>query len=322
MCVAVIGGLGYVGRHVVQQLLVLGYKVLVIDKNEDRVLISDLKKFEKGIKQFNFVKLSLPVINSRFKDLIISNNVNTVINVAGVQDTPAKTLYLAKYIYCYLSTSCKKVKTYIHTTPMDDNVGYGYDKRLNLDVYPENWLSYHTIKDLQSHVKVGVLRLPEAYGHDNRLTMYGKKHLWSQLETIRLGSLEKVPVHMEECQTEDGTPLRDYCPVFDVAGGVIDMMGYMQNTKGFDFAACDIGTGVNLSLKQFIDLYSNQHDVKIVTDPVLEGKPRPCLKGDPIEGGKMIGWTRVMDDNILNNDSLNHKWSRFEKALLNEGSIV
>ena len=79
MCVAIIGGLGYVGRHLVQQLLVLGFKVLIIDKNDDRLLVNDLRKFDRTGKQLTVIKLNLPVINSRFKDLIISNNVNTVI---------------------------------------------------------------------------------------------------------------------------------------------------------------------------------------------------------------------------------------------------
>lgn len=318
MCVAVIGGLGYIGRHVVQQLLTLGYKVLVIDKNEDRKLVNDLRKFDYTGRQLNFIKLSLPVVNSRFKDLIIANHVNTVINVVGMQDTPAQTLYLTKYIYCYLSTACKKVKSYIHTTAMEDNLGYGYDKRLNLDTFPENWLSYNVVKDSNSILKVGVLRLPEAYGHDRRLNQVGKTALWSKLEAIRLGAPDKIPVSEERVQTEDGSPLRDYCPVFDVAGGIIDMMGYIQNSKGFDFAACDIGSGVNISMNKFIKTYTDHYGVKIVTDPVLKSKPRPCLRGDADAGAKMIRWTRIFDNDILSNDSLNDIWLIFEKQLLKQ----
>ncbi len=318
MHVAVIGGLGYIGRHVVQQLLTLGYKVLVIDKNDDRLVIGDLKKFDRTGKQFSFIKLSLPATNTRFKDLIISNNITSVINVAGLQDTSAQTLYLAKYIYCYLSTSCKKVKTYVHATPMDDRIGYGYDKRLKLDVYPENWLSYHTVKDNQYALKVGVLRLPIAYGHDTRINLHGTHHLWAQLESVRNGLLDKIPTFTESVETEDGTAMRDYCSVFDVAGGVIDMMGYLQNSKGFDFAACDIGSGIELSTKQFIDIYSKQNNVKIVTDPIIKGRPRANLGSDPISGGAMIGWTKVMGDTILDNSTLNNIWLDFEQRLLNQ----
>ena len=318
MCVAVIGGLGYVGRHVVQQLLTLGYKVLIIGKNDDRKTVDALRKFDRTGKQVNFIKLSLPVINNRFKDLIISNNVNAVINVAGLQDTPAKTLYLAKYVYCYLSTSCMKVRTYIHTTPMEDNVGYGYDKRLKLDVYPENWLSYHTVKDNCTHLKVGVLRLPEGYGHDKRINLHGGKFIWGQLEAIRNGLADKLPVHIENVQTPDGTPLRDYCSVFDIAGGIIDMMSYVGTAKNFDFAACDIGSGVNLSVKEFINIYNKHYGVKIVTDPVIPGKVRPTLCADPIGGGKMIGWTRISGSEILNNDVLNSDFMEFERHLLKQ----
>lgn len=318
MCVAIIGGLGYVGRHVVQQLLVLGYKVLIMDKNEDRLVINDLKKFDRTGKQLNFIKLTLPVINNRFKDLIISNNVNAVINVAGVQETPAKTLYLTKYIYCYLSTSCKKVKTYIQTSPMEENVGYGYDKRLKIDVFPENWLAFHTIKDNCTHLRVGVLRLPEGYGHDKRISLHTGNFLWAQLEAIKNGLLDKLPVHAEKVETEDGTHLRDYCSIFDIAGGIIDMMGYVQTAKGFDFAACDIGTGVNLSIKQFVDIYKKHYNVKIVTDPTLTGIPRPTLSGDPVGGGEMIGWTRLVNSTILTNDELNSKYLSFEEQLLKQ----
>lgn len=318
MCVAIIGGLGYIGRHLVQQLLVLGFKVLIIDKNDDRLLVSDLRKFDRTGKQLTIIKLNLPVINSRFKDLIISNNVNTVINVMGVQETPVKTLHVAKYVYCYLSTSCKKVKTYIHTTPMEDIVGYGYDKRLKKDVYPENWLAYHTIHDNGTNLKVGVLRLPESYGHDQRITHHQGKSLWGQLESIRNGLLEKLPIHKEVLDTDDGTHLRDYCSVFDTAGGIIDMMVYINKAKGFDFAACDIGSGVNLSVKQFVDIYKKHYDVKVVTDPILTGKPRDVLKGDPIGGGEMIGWTRVANSTILNNDELNAGFLEFEGHLLEQ----
>lgn len=318
MCVAVIGGLGYVGRHVVQQLLVLGYKVLVIDKNEDRLTINDLKKFDKTGKQFSFIKMSLPVTNSRFKDLILSSGVVSVINVAGTQENPTKTLFLAKYIYCYLSTTCKKVRTYVHATPMEDNVGYAYDKRLHLDSYPENWLKYQTVRDNQVGLKVGVLRLPEAYGHDNRINHHGTHYLWGQLEGLRNGLLDKIPVYSERLQTEDGTALRDYCSIFDVAGGVIDMMGFLQNGKNFDFAACDIGSGVNLSTKQFMDIYAKHTGIKIVTDPSIAGRPRPCLRADAEAGGELIGWTQVMGKTILSNTVLNETWQRFEQELLKQ----
>ena len=318
MCVAIIGGLGYIGRHLVQQLLVLGFKVLIIDKNDDRLLVNDLRKFDRTGKQLTVIKLNLPVINSRFKDLIISNNVNTVINVMGVQENSVKTLHLAKFVYCYLSTSCKKVKTYIHTTPMEDNIGYGYDKRLKIDVYPENWLAYHTIHDNGTHLKVGVLRLSESYGHDKRLRHRPSKSLWCQLEGIRNGLIEKLPVHAEAIDTEDSTHLRDYCSVFDTAGGIIDMMTYINKAKGFDFAACDIGSGVDLSVKQFIDIYKKHYGVKVVTDPILTDVPRGVLKGDPIGGGEMIGWTRIANSTILNNDELNTDFLEFEDHLLKQ----
>lgn len=315
MCVAVIGGLGYIGRHLVQQLLVMGYKVLIIDKVEDRKLVDSLRKFDRNGKSLTVVKLALPVINNRFKDILITSGVTTVLNVTGSQETCGQTLYLTKYIYHYIAKLCKRVKVYIHTTPMEDKLGYTYDKNLKLDATPENWLMHNITTDHTTSLKVGVLRLPEAYGHHLRLPMFGGNHTWGMLESIRNGNLAKFPVYAENIQTWDGSPLRDYCPVFDIAGGVIDMWGFVKDSKGFTFAACDIGSGVNLTLRQFINIYESHYDIKVFTETQSINKPVPTLRADTLAGESLIGWTRIFGSKILTNAELNEHYNHFEKAL-------
>lgn len=313
--IAVIGGLGYVGRHLVQQLLVMGYRVLVIDKVEDRKLINDLKVFDTTGKNFKYVKLSLPAINTRFKDLLIANKIDTVINVAGPQESPNLTTHLTKYIYCFIVKTCNKVKHYIHTTPMDDNVGYEFVKQLNLPASPENWLCNSVVHDVNTTLKVGVLRLPEGYGHDQRLRYHKDCNLWTKLESIRTGRLTKLQLSKHKVETPDGYPLVNFSPVYDIAGGIIDMMGYLLVEKGFHFAACDIGASEDMSLLDFIRTYEKQYGVKVVLDESLDTKVRTKLNSDTAGGAKLIGQTKIFGDEILHNDILNARHLRFEIGL-------
>lgn len=331
MSVAILGGLGYVGRHLAQQLLVMGIKTVIIDARDDRAAVGDLSKFDKTGKSLHFAKITLPTLTTTLIDVLAAHRIHTVINLMGRQSNPATTLYMTKYLYAQISHSLPNVKTFIHCTPHDDTVGYGKDNRFEGIANPENFLKFAAVNDENSKLFVMVLRLPEAYGHDMRIRqMKNETHhikerntsnsLWMNLESFRKGLIKSVPVYRTQLGNKEFTPTINLMPIFDVCGSIIDSMSYCKAARfSCTFAATDIASQVFMTTEQFIKLYEENEMEKgtVKTKAFTNGPIQMKAKSDGLAGIRMIQSNILFPlDYILSNRSLNNTFMKFEFKLM------
>ena len=240
MKILVTGGAGYIGSHVVLELCDSGYDVLVLD---------DLSL---GFRE-NVDKRAELCVGSTLKqsdlDTVLSQNIDAVIHLAAWKtagesmQTPEKysqnnivgTLNilnsLSKYnIEIFVLSSTAAVYGYPEYLPIDENHSlhpinyYGYTKL----VIEENlkWFS-----NLQG-INYACLRYFNAAGYDINGRIRGKEknpqNLLPIVMEIASGLRDEMYVFGNDYETHDGTGIRDYVHVTDLAKAHVAALSYLN----------------------------------------------------------------------------------------------
>ncbi|MEM1297567.1 MAG: UDP-glucose 4-epimerase GalE, partial [Verrucomicrobiota bacterium] len=114
------------------------------------------------------------------------------------------------------------------------------------------------------------------------------------LESI-LGRREKITVFGTDYPTPDGSCVRDYIHILDLARAHLSALGYLE--KGGDSVSVNLGTGKGVSVKEIISI---AEDVTGKKAPVEYGERRegdpPELVADPSLAKKVLGWEAEYKD--------------------------
>jgi UDP-glucose 4-epimerase len=109
------------------------------------------------------------------------------------------------------------------------------------------------------------------------------------------GELEKITVFGTDYSTPDGTCIRDYIHVTDLAGAHLAAVNHLIN--GGESLQCNLGTGVGVSVKEIIDVSEEVTGKKV---PVVYGERRPGdparLVADPKMAKDLLGWEAEQKD--------------------------
>ncbi|MCP4914355.1 MAG: UDP-glucose 4-epimerase GalE [Oligoflexia bacterium] len=110
-----------------------------------------------------------------------------------------------------------------------------------------------------------------------------------------LGKREKMSVFGEDYETKDGTCIRDYIHVDDLAQAHIDSLNYLL--KGGESTLCNCGYGHGYTVKEVIEVVKNVSGVDFVAEigPRRAGDA-PVLTSKAEKIGKVLGWKSKYDD--------------------------
>jgi UDP-galactose 4-epimerase (EC 5.1.3.2) len=113
-------------------------------------------------------------------------------------------------------------------------------------------------------------------------------------ETI-LGVRDAVTVFGTDYHTEDGTCVRDYIHVEDLATAHLDALSYLKSGGKSDVFNCGYGQGY--SVKQIIDVMKKVSgvDFKVIEGKRREGDP-PAIAADNRKIKSALGWTPLYND--------------------------
>ena len=114
-------------------------------------------------------------------------------------------------------------------------------------------------------------------------------HLVPRLIEATLGRLKSVEIYGVDYPTEDGTAVRDYVHVQDLAEAHVAALQYLLS-GGESFSA-NLGTGHGVSVREAITAVERVSGVAIdaKTAPRREGDP-PVLIADPTSAERILGW--------------------------------
>ncbi|MBB6637850.1 UDP-glucose 4-epimerase GalE [Cohnella thailandensis] len=301
MAVLVTGGAGYVGSHAVAALLEKGEEVVVIDNlyqgHKDALLGG--KFYEGDLRDEAFLD---KVFAENEIDGVIHFAANSLVGES--MQNPGKYYHNNVYGTLCLLEAMKKanVKRIIFSStaatygepekvPIDE-----YDRTLPTNAYGETKLAMEKMIRWFDHahgVKYTSLRYFNAAGaHES-----GKigedhspeTHLIPLVLQVALGQREFISVFGDDYPTEDGTCLRDYIHVSDLADAHVLALERLR--KGGDSAIYNLGSGSGFSVKQVIDLSREVtgHPIPVRVEPRRAGDPA-VLVASPERARKELDW--------------------------------
>ena len=311
MAVLVTGGAGYIGSHTCIEMQSAGYDVVVVD-NLDNSNAEALKRVEKITgKPVKFYKEDVRD-KEALRRIFSENEIEAVIHFAGLkavgesvrepimyydnnlQNTIALLEVMnefgVKKIVFSSSATVYGVATEMPLTegmPLGAINPYGRTKYFieeilrDLYVADKDWcialLRY--FNPIGAH-KSGLIG-EDPKGIPNNLMPY--------ISQVAVGKLEKLHVFGNDYNTVDGTGVRDYIHVVDLAQGHVKAVDWALKNKGCE--AFNLGTGNGTSVLQLRDAFvkASGIDVPYVIDPRRPGDPDEVY-ADATKAKEVLGW--------------------------------
>lgn len=309
--ILVTGGAGYIGSHTCVELLNSGYEVVVVDNfsNSSKESLARVGKITgKDVRLYEGDVRDLSLMNKIFKE----NTIDCVIHFAGLKavgESCAKPLeYYNNNLYGTLvlldamkANNCKKIIFSSSATvygdpeklPLDENcrVGgttnpYGTSKLFQeimlQDLYKadKEW----TVILLRYFNPVGAhesgLIGEDPQGIPNNLCPYITK--------VAIGELKEIGVFGNDYDTPDGTGVRDYIHVVDLAKGHVTAIDKIKSSGVYIY---NLGTGTGYSVLEMIHGFEKAcgHSLPYSFKPRRAGDIAACY-ADSSKAFKELGW--------------------------------
>lgn len=312
MQILVTGGTGFIGSHTVVELLNAGYEVVIVDNlyNSKALVVDRIEKITgKRPKFYEADVLDYDAMNEIFD----KEHIDAVIHFAGYKAVGESTRKPIEYYHNNLGTTlvlcdvmrkhnCKKFvfsssatvygdPAFVPITeecPMGETTNpYGATKSMQERILTDIWKA-------DNEWQVMLLRYFNPIGaHESGLIGEDPKgipnNLLPYVSQVALGKLEKVHVFGNDYDTPDGTGVRDYIHVVDLAKGHVAAIKAFDKLK--DVNIINLGTGVGYSVLDIIHAFEKACGKKIpyVIDPRRPGDIATCYS-DPSKAAKVLGW--------------------------------
>lgn len=312
MSILITGGAGFIGSHTCVEMLNSGYDVVVVD-NLDNSSSESLDRVEKITgKKVKFYKED---VRNRevLRKIFTENSIEAVIHFAGLKavgesvrepimyydNNLINTLVLletmnefgVKKIVFSSSATVYGVATempLVEGMPLGAINPYGRTK-----LFIE-----HILTDLYAADKdwcVALLRYFNPIGaHKSGLIGEDPKgipnNLMPYISQVAVGKLDKLHVFGNDYKTIDGTGVRDYIHVVDLALGHVKAIEWVLKNTGCE--PFNLGTGNGTSVLQLRDAFvkATGVDVPYVIDPRRPGDPDEVY-ANADKAKKVLGWT-------------------------------
>lgn len=311
MNILVTGGLGYIGSHTCVELLDAGYDIVVVDNlyNAD---ISVKDRIEKITgKTFKFYENDV-CDEAALEKIFSENKIDAVIHFAAYKAVGESVQLPLKYYENNLTSTIKlckvmkkhNVKAFVFSSsatvygspktlpiredfPLSTTNPYGSTK-----LYNEGILKDVSISD--KDFSVIILRYFNPIGaHSSGLIGEDPKgipnNLMPYIVKVAAGELECLNVFGNDYNTHDGTGVRDYIHVVDLAKGHLKAIEKAMEEPGVKYY--NLGTGTGYSVLDLVTTYEKVNNVKVPYKIVgrRTGDIAACY-ADPTKAYKELGW--------------------------------
>ena len=313
MAILVSGGAGYIGSHTCVELLAAGYDIVVADNyyNSCPEALARVKKIAG--KDFRFVEADMTDKDAVEKIFAENEDLDCVIQFAAykaVGESVSKPIeYYSNNLACTLNIldvmrrhNCHNIifssSATVYGDPAsvpireDFPVGGTTNPYGTTKVFTERILTDCCHADPE--LNVALLRYFNPIGaHPSGLIGEDPNgipnNLVPYIAKVAVGKLEKVHVFGNDYPTPDGTGVRDYIHVVDLARGHVAAIKKLEQKPGLFI--CNLGTGHGYSVLDVINAFSKAcgKEIPYVIDPRRPGDIAECWC-DPSKAKRELGW--------------------------------
>ena len=306
--ILITGGAGYIGSHVSYLLIEKGYNITIIDSlitgnkqlipKEAKLEVCDIADIEKVTK------------------IIKNKKFEAVLHFAGLIRVDESVQYPEKYIECNYT----KAKIFLDTCFKNDlkkvifsstAAVYGNPKKerviendqLNpLSPYADSKLmleNYLIDCSKKTHVKHVILRYFNVAGADEKmrtgLISKFSTHLIKIASEVATKKRSKLIINGDDYNTPDGTPIRDYIHVSDLANIHLMSLEYLLMDNKSEIFNCGYGKGY--SIKEVIECLNNllETNIKYEIGRRRDGDSE-CIVANPEKFIRTMSWKPEFDD--------------------------
>lgn len=316
MLILVTGGAGYIGSHVCIELINEGYQLLILDN-----LSNSSSNSINFIEEISGQSVSFIEGDIRDKSLLQSifsnNNIDSVMHFAGLKavgESVNKPLMYydnnvigtVKLLEVMAEYGCKNIVFSSSATVYGDPQYVPINEKSNLSttnpygstkLMIENILQDFYLSD--ESMSIGILRYFNPVGaHESGLIGENPigipNNLMPFLSQVAIGRKDKLYVFGNDYPTIDGTGVRDYIHVVDLAKGHIKALKTIQKVN--EIIIVNLGTGKGYSVLEMISAYEKVIGKKIpyeITDR-RPGDIAECF-ADPRLAEKVLDWKAEYD---------------------------
>ena len=291
MKVLVTGGLGFIGSHTVCELLEKNYQVVIIDNlyNSKLDVLDRIKKItSKDVKFYQGDVQDLTLLEKIFKE----ESPEAIIHFAGYKAVGESVSKPLEYYDNNLSSTLallKMMKKYhcLNFVFSSSATIYGVPDHVPLsetDLRKEATSPYGETKVMIERIledvckankeyNVAILRYFNPIGA-HKSTLLGEdpngipNNLLPYINKVAVGELPYLNVYGNDYPTVDGTGVRDYIHVLDLANGHVLALNKLKTNPGY--VIYNLGTGKGTSVLEMVDAYQKATGIHIP----IEIKPR------------------------------------------------
>ncbi len=320
MKILVTGGAGYIGSHTCIELLQAGHEVVVVDN-----LVNSKEESLKRVQELTGETLAfhkVDLLNKReLDDVFHKSSIDAVIHFAGLKavgesvsiplhyyhNNVTGTLILCDVMQKY------KVKNLVFSSsatvygdpdkvPINENFPlsatnpYGRSKlmieEILRDLYSAepSWniaiLRYFNPVGAHSSGRIG----EDPNGIPNNLMPF--------ISRVAVGRLSELPVFGNDYPTQDGTGIRDYIHVMDLANGHLKALEKLSSNPGT--VTYNLGTGRGYSVLEVVSSFEQTSEKKIPYK-IMGRRPGDAAicYADPSKAERELNWSAKMDLNEM-----------------------
>jgi len=313
MRILVTGGMGYIGSHTCVELLELGMEVVIVDSlaNSNPEVLNRIETITG--KRPVFYQLDV-CDEAALSKVFEAHAIDCVIHFAGMKAVGESVAMPERYYANNLGstlTLCRvmaahNVKRIIFSSSAtvysgDNTMPLQETSRTGSCTNPYGWTKYmgeQILRDIAVADKewsVVLLRYFNPIGaHISGLMGEDPKgipnNLMPYISQVAVGRREQLSVFGNDYDTPDGTGVRDYIHVVDLAKGHVAAIGYASAHTGTE--VFNLGTGTGYSVLDMVKAFEKVNGVKVpyVIAPRRPGDLATCY-ADPAKSRELLGWT-------------------------------
>lgn len=311
MAILVTGGTGFIGSHTVVEFLNAGEEIVIVDNfsNSKPCVLDRIETITGKRPKFYCVDL---LDRTALETVFQENQIESCIHFAGLKAVGESCAQPLRYYHNNITGTlvlCQVMQKYGAKRMVFSSSATVYGKPESVPIredfplsttnpYGETKLEIERIlKDLtiaDPEWSVSILRYFNPIGaHQSGTIGEDPKgipnNLFPYIAKVAAGKLPRLQIYGNDYHTKDGTGVRDYIHVVDLAQAHLKALARARKVKGIEYY--NIGTGIGYSVLEMVHAYEQVTGLKVPYDIVARrpGDIDECY-ADPTKAAEILSW--------------------------------